>query len=120
MANVISRTRRRRGKAAAKRLGGAARRLADVRAQERRRAVPGTQDWRRARESSTGLWRAGIGIRGAGGTVTEPATPTAAELAGGAELLVRQAERVLAVAEDPTGRDVAETELRAALELQTR
>ena len=59
-----------------------------------------------------------IGIRSGGGPVTEPATPTAAELAGGAELLVRQAERVLAVAEDPTARDVAETELQAALELQ--
>jgi hypothetical protein len=49
--------------------------------------------------------------------VSEPAAPTAAELACGAERLVRQAERMLAAAEDPTARDIAETELQAALAL---
>jgi hypothetical protein len=50
--------------------------------------------------------------------VSEPAVPTAAELAGRAELMVRQAEHALAAATDPTVRDVAETELQAALALQ--
>jgi hypothetical protein len=50
-----------------------------------------------------------IGNRNGGGRVSEPAAPPAAELACGAERLVRQAERMLAAAEDPTARIASST-----------
>ena len=48
--------------------------------------------------------------------MSEPA-PTARDLAYAAEQLVRQEDAALARTDDPTGKDVAETELQAALAL---
>ena len=53
------------------------------------------------------------------GRVSET-VPTAREMAFDAEELVRRAEHALAAATDPTARDIFETELQAAMELQDK